>query len=82
MSTRILLGVKTAGDNLPPSSADVMESGSLNFPEPSGPHRPVMGLLYLYFFNSFLLNIYTIAPVHLLFEHISSLNSITQCTHT
>jgi hypothetical protein len=34
-------------DNLPPSSADVTESGSLNLPEPSGPHRPVMGLLYL-----------------------------------
>jgi hypothetical protein len=53
MSTRILLGVKTAGakaDNLPPSSADVTESGSLNLPEPSGPHRPVMGLLSLYLF--------------------------------
>jgi hypothetical protein len=25
-----------------------MESGSLNLPEPSGPHRPVMGLFYLY----------------------------------
>jgi hypothetical protein len=36
-------------DNLPPSSADVTESGSLNLPEPSGPHRPVMGLLYLFF---------------------------------
>jgi hypothetical protein len=35
-------------DNLPPSSADVTESGSLNLPEPSGPHRPVMGLLYLF----------------------------------
>jgi hypothetical protein len=34
-------------DNLPPSIADVTESGSLNLPEPSGPHRPVMGLLYL-----------------------------------
>jgi hypothetical protein len=34
-------------DNLPPSSADVTESGSLNLPESSGPHRPVMGLLYL-----------------------------------
>jgi hypothetical protein len=34
-------------DNLPPSSADVTESGSLNLPEPSGPHRHVMGLLYL-----------------------------------
>jgi hypothetical protein len=45
MSTRIILGVKTA-----PSSADVTESGSLNFPEPSGPHRPVMGMLYLYYY--------------------------------
>jgi hypothetical protein len=36
-------------ENLPPSSVDVMESGSLNLPEPSGPHRSVMGLLYLYF---------------------------------
>jgi hypothetical protein len=35
-------------DNLLPSSADVAEPGSLNLPEPSGPHRPVMGLLYLY----------------------------------
>jgi hypothetical protein len=32
-------------DNLPPSSADVTESGILNLPEPSGPHRPVMGML-------------------------------------
>jgi hypothetical protein len=37
-------------DNLSPSSADVTESGSLNLPEPSGPHRPVMGLLYLFIF--------------------------------
>jgi hypothetical protein len=36
-------------DNLPPSSADVTESGSLNLPEPSGPRRPVMGLLYFVF---------------------------------
>jgi hypothetical protein len=35
-------------DNLPPSSADVTESGSLNLAEPSGPHRAVMGMLYLY----------------------------------
>jgi hypothetical protein len=35
-------------DNLPPSNADVTEYGSLNLPEPSGPHRHVMGLLYLY----------------------------------
>jgi hypothetical protein len=33
-------------DSLPPSSADVTKSGSLNLPELSGPHRPVMGLLY------------------------------------
>jgi hypothetical protein len=35
--------------NLPLSSADVMESGSLNLPEPSGAHRPVMGLFYLFY---------------------------------
>jgi hypothetical protein len=34
-------------DNLPPTSAGVMESRSLNLPEPSMLHRPVMGLLYL-----------------------------------
>jgi hypothetical protein len=34
--------------NLLPSSVDVTESGSLNLPEPSGPHRPVMGVLYLF----------------------------------
>jgi hypothetical protein len=37
-------------DNLPPSSADVTESGSHNLPQPSGPHRPIMGLLYLYIY--------------------------------
>jgi hypothetical protein len=26
-----------------------MESGSLNLPEPSGPHRPLMGMLYLFY---------------------------------
>jgi hypothetical protein len=36
-------------DNLPPSSADVTESGSLNLPETSGPHRPIMGLFYLFY---------------------------------
>jgi hypothetical protein len=35
-------------DNPPPSSADVTESGNLNLPEPSGPHRPVKGMLFLY----------------------------------
>jgi hypothetical protein len=47
MRTRILLGVKTPvckADNLPPTSADVTESVSLNLPEPSG---PVMGMLYV-----------------------------------
>jgi hypothetical protein len=37
--------------NLPSSTANVTESGSLNLPEPSepsGPLRPVMGLLYFY----------------------------------
>jgi hypothetical protein len=33
----------------PPSSADVTKSGSLNLPEPSGPHRPVMGMLCLFY---------------------------------
>jgi hypothetical protein len=33
-------------DNLPPSSADVTESGSLNLPELSGPRRPVVGLFF------------------------------------
>jgi hypothetical protein len=33
--------------DIPPSSADVTESGNLNLPEPSGPHRPLMGMLYL-----------------------------------
>jgi hypothetical protein len=31
-------------NNLQPSSADVMESGSLKLPESSWPHRAVMGL--------------------------------------
>jgi hypothetical protein len=34
-------------DNLPPSSADVTESGSLDLSESSGPHKAVMGMLYL-----------------------------------
>jgi hypothetical protein len=33
-------------DNLQPSSTDVTESGSLNLPESSGPHRAVMRILY------------------------------------
>jgi hypothetical protein len=35
-------------DNPPPSSADDTESGSLKLPEPSGHHRPVIRLVYLY----------------------------------
>jgi hypothetical protein len=35
-------------ENLPPSSANVTEFGNLNLPEHSGPHRPVMGMLYLF----------------------------------
>ena len=35
-------------DNLSPSSAVVTKSGNLNFLEPSGPVRPVMGMIYLY----------------------------------
>jgi hypothetical protein len=37
-------------DNLQTSSADVMESGSLDLPVPSGPHRAVMGILYFFYF--------------------------------
>jgi hypothetical protein len=33
-------------ENLPLSSVDVMESGGLNLPEPPGPHRLVMGMIY------------------------------------
>jgi hypothetical protein len=29
-----------------------MESGSLNLPEPSGPHRPAMGMLYFILIKS------------------------------
>jgi hypothetical protein len=48
MNTGLILGQRRPvrkADNLAPSSADVTESGSLNLPETSGPHRPVM--LYL-----------------------------------
>jgi hypothetical protein len=34
-------------DTLSHSSANVMKSGSLNLPEQSGLHRPVIGLLCL-----------------------------------
>jgi hypothetical protein len=39
----VFLGVKAAG-------AVVKKSGSLNFLEPSGPARPVLGELYLYLY--------------------------------
>jgi hypothetical protein len=35
-------------ENLPPSSADVTESGNLNLPRILWAHRPVMGLFYFY----------------------------------
>jgi hypothetical protein len=44
----LLLVTVRKADNLPPSSADVTESGSLNLPEPSVSHRPVMGMLFIY----------------------------------
>jgi hypothetical protein len=40
----------TQADNLPLYYAVVKKSGSLNFLDPSGPARPVMGELYLYSF--------------------------------
>jgi hypothetical protein len=43
-------------DNLPLSSADVTESGSLNLPEPSGPHRPVMRMLYLFYYRELVID--------------------------
>jgi hypothetical protein len=51
-------------DNLPPSSAEVTESGSLNLSELSGPHRPVMGMLYLFLLLILpsMLNIMTFQP--------------------
>jgi hypothetical protein len=52
-------------DNLAPSCADVTESGILNLPEPSGLHRPVMGMLYLYLFYTILM--FWISPVALVF---------------
>jgi hypothetical protein len=36
-------------DKLPPSRADITESGSLKLQEPPGPDRPVIGMLYLFF---------------------------------
>ena len=37
-------------DNLPPYCAVVKKCRSLNFLDPSGPARPVTGVLYLYCF--------------------------------
>jgi hypothetical protein len=51
MRTRILKPPVRKAENLTPASADVTESGSLNLPEPSEPHRPVMGMhLYIYIY--------------------------------
>jgi hypothetical protein len=52
-------------DNLPSSSADVMEFGSLNLPEPSGPHRPVMAILYLIY-------VYIYTYIHIQACHLSA----------
>jgi hypothetical protein len=35
-------------DNLPPSRPMSRNLEALTYPEPSGPHRPVMGFLYLF----------------------------------
>jgi hypothetical protein len=72
-------------DNLPPSSADVTESGSLNLPEPSRPHRPVMGLLYLYFTVILLLLLLAIKSKHLDQEYPptdNSTNCVDKCLAT
>ena len=37
-------------DNLPPYCAVVKKSGNLNFLDPSGPARPVTGVLYIYLY--------------------------------
>jgi hypothetical protein len=58
--------VSTA-DNLPHSRVDVTESGSLKFPETPGPHRPVIGLLYLfylYIYTVYIQYIYTHTDTH------------------
>jgi len=47
-------------DNLPPSCAVVTKSRNLNFLEPSGLSRPVMGLLYLYKSENNLTNVLSI----------------------
>jgi hypothetical protein len=70
-------------DNLPPSSADVTESRSVNLPELSGPHRPVMGLLLLLLLPLLLLLL--LPPeyrmiVHIIFTNLSLLDS-TNTTH-
>jgi hypothetical protein len=54
-------------DNLPPSIADVMESGNLNLPEHSGPHRPVMGLIYMF---NFICNTYDLLTTNLRIDRL------------
>jgi hypothetical protein len=46
-------------ENLSPSSADVTESGNLTLPETSGPHRLVMGMLYLFIWFSEIVRVVT-----------------------
>jgi len=59
MSTRSISGDKGDGyvrlTTLPQSWAVVMNSGNLNFMESSGHLGPVMGLLYLYLYLSWFL---------------------------
>ena len=52
-------------DNLPPYCAVVKKSRSLNFLDPSGPARPVTGVLYLYLFDT---NLIAIMSVHFIFQ--------------
>jgi hypothetical protein len=65
------------GDNLPPSSANVMESGILNLPKPSGPHRTVIWMLYLYLLPIRpLINIMSKVNGEFKYGHVSVLNMI------
>jgi hypothetical protein len=61
-------------DNLPP--ADVTESVSLNLPEPSGPHWPVMGMfpLYLLYFLLF-----TFISINVLYAAVLAIRIYNQC---
>ena len=49
-------------DNLPPYCAVVKKSRSLNFLDPSGPARPVKGVLYLY--PTFFISVTTLTEIY------------------